>query len=293
MNLLQLEYFMALAKYRSFRKAAEALYVSQPAVSKQISMLEKELGLLLFTRDYRLVTLTPAGQTILEALQKSSELFQQALGEAKRLSGNQTQLLRLGLSENSSFGNLFQIIEDVQAAHPGLAVSIELRPISQLELQYPDGGYDLIVNHEYSFKNKPLIESRLLGTGRHLALISPRHPLAQRAELKFCDLATERFYVPATASSAFTLDYCAHICSICGFTPREFMALPNIESVLLAVRQGLGVVLLDSTVRLPQDLRIIETGNSFRLLIAWHKYNRNPTIPMLAEEIVSRIRLED
>lgn len=62
MNLLQLEYFMTLAKFGSFRKTAEHLYVSQPAVSKQITLLEKEWGFPLFDRSYRMVTLTPAGE---------------------------------------------------------------------------------------------------------------------------------------------------------------------------------------------------------------------------------------
>lgn len=62
MNLLQIEYFLTLAKFGNFRKTAEHLYVSQPAVSKQISMLEKEWGVTLFERELPHGDANPLGQ---------------------------------------------------------------------------------------------------------------------------------------------------------------------------------------------------------------------------------------
>lgn len=62
MNDLQIDYFMAVATNLSFTKTSEELYVSQPAISKQISQLEKELGVKLFTRNNRKTELTDAGR---------------------------------------------------------------------------------------------------------------------------------------------------------------------------------------------------------------------------------------
>ena len=59
---IQIEYFLAVSKYLSFTKAAEALYVSQPAISRRISMLEEQLGVKLIKRTKRTVEMTEAGK---------------------------------------------------------------------------------------------------------------------------------------------------------------------------------------------------------------------------------------
>ena len=66
MNLLQIHYFLAAADCLSFTQAADLLYITQPALSRQITAIEKELNLQLFVRTIRAVRLTPAGQALYE-----------------------------------------------------------------------------------------------------------------------------------------------------------------------------------------------------------------------------------
>ena len=66
MNDLQIDYFMAVATNLSFTKTSEELFVSQPAISKQISLMEKELGVKLFIRNNKKTTLTKAGELYYE-----------------------------------------------------------------------------------------------------------------------------------------------------------------------------------------------------------------------------------
>ena len=73
MELKQLVYFLAVAKHLNFSRAAEELYVSQPALSYQIAELERELGTELFVRNRRAITLTLAGKRLLEPVRRTLE----------------------------------------------------------------------------------------------------------------------------------------------------------------------------------------------------------------------------
>ncbi len=292
MNLLQLEYFMALSKTGSFRIAAEQLYVSQPAVSKQISSLEQELGLRLFYRNYRSVTLTPSGKVLLDALKQSRRLWDDALREARLLDPSRVKELRVGIFESAELGNIFDLAAQFQQNRRDAFLWIERCPASQLSLQYPGGKYDMIVTHEFALQNRSNIEFRVLARSQHVGLLSREHPLASRPGLAFSDFCSERFYVPSGEHDTLTLDYCSYICAAHGFSPREMMPLPNIESVLLAVKMGLGVAVLDDLIQIHPSLNIqsVPTNLSTTVVMAWHADNRNTLISDFADEVGNRFK---
>jgi len=97
MNLQQIEYLLAINKYRSFSKAAENIFVTQPALTIQIKRLEEELGVELFDRNKKPLETTEIGERIIEQarfLQKNIEKLPDIVSEFKReLSGN----LRIGI----------------------------------------------------------------------------------------------------------------------------------------------------------------------------------------------------
>ena len=75
MKLHQLRYFQCLAHYLHYRKASEALYISQPTLSFAIKELEKELGIALFKKEGRTISLTDEGQTFLNYVTKSLQIL--------------------------------------------------------------------------------------------------------------------------------------------------------------------------------------------------------------------------
>lgn len=95
MELKQLQYFVTVAEHLNFSRAAEALFISQPALSYQIAELERELGVALFTRDRRKVSLTPAGAVLLEYSQQTLSAASQIVTIAKQ-----------GFPENQNCGYL-------------------------------------------------------------------------------------------------------------------------------------------------------------------------------------------
>jgi len=96
MELRQLSYFLAAAQTQNFRKAAQLCFVTQPALSRQIALLEKELGVALFKREKQQVRLTPAGQALTEYAKQAAELLQQGQQELVRWQQGQSGIVQIG-----------------------------------------------------------------------------------------------------------------------------------------------------------------------------------------------------
>src|ERR1700734_1780149 len=110
--------FRAVAEQRSFRKAAEELYLTQPAVSLQIKALEEDLGAQLFDRSGAEVRLTAAGEVLLEQAGQSHELLDQAEHEIAAMGGEQAGRLTLGASTTIAQYVLPHLLGEFRVKHP-------------------------------------------------------------------------------------------------------------------------------------------------------------------------------
>jgi DNA-binding transcriptional LysR family regulator len=122
-EIRSLEIFYWVAKLKSFRGAAERLHTTQPAVSQRVAALEAELGLKLFERAARSVSLTPKGRELLDYAERMLRLradMMRAVAAPAALSG----LMRLGVSETIVHTWLARFIEKVNATYPGIVLDI-------------------------------------------------------------------------------------------------------------------------------------------------------------------------
>lgn len=124
MELYQLRTFVAVAEEEHLTRAAERLFVSQPSVSTHIKALEDELGVKLFTRTPKGMTLTPAGAALKpkaeEILSASQELMYQAKSMNKQLVGD----VRLGLNTDSSFLRIQSLLQYLERDYPRLSIQL-------------------------------------------------------------------------------------------------------------------------------------------------------------------------
>jgi len=120
MELRQLNYFLAAAHTQNFRRAAELCFVTQPALSRQIPLLEKEFGIALFKREKQHVRLTPAGHALTEYAKQATELLQQGQQELVRWQQGQSGILHIGcnpLSCGRGFTISFGFISPAVSGH--------------------------------------------------------------------------------------------------------------------------------------------------------------------------------
>ncbi|WP_346698282.1 LysR family transcriptional regulator, partial [Catenibacillus scindens] len=115
---LQLETFIVVADLGSFNKAAEALYITPPAVTKQINLLEKDLGLRLFTRTHRGLTLTEAGKSLYKDAKYIIQYCKESVERAKRAMEEKDNVIRLGTSPMTPVAPLLQVWSKVQKDYP-------------------------------------------------------------------------------------------------------------------------------------------------------------------------------
>jgi DNA-binding transcriptional LysR family regulator len=191
-HLRNLRYFAAVAEELHFSRAAERLHVSQPALSKQIRQLERELRFPLFRRDRRRVELTAAGEALLPTARQLLADWEEALADATRRASDEGRLLQVGF-QTSVGGGLYQ---DIAARFASL------RPDWRLELRShvwsdPTGGlHDR--SADVAFLWLPAgaedeIEVRPLRTERKYVAFRAGHRLARSRAVQMTDLLEEPF----------------------------------------------------------------------------------------------------
>jgi DNA-binding transcriptional LysR family regulator len=180
----ELEYFVAVAEELHFRRAAERLSVSQPAVSKTIRQVEARLGVTLIDRSGRQVALTPAGETLLERGRQALAAVSAAARSARRTAGAGTPL-RLVIKP----GGDARLLPGILEAYAG-AVDIVFSGTTDRADQLRDGRADVGLLYVPYDDVTGLSYEPLLCEGR-VAVLPPGHPLGSRAELGEADLADE------------------------------------------------------------------------------------------------------
>ena len=142
MNLRFLETFVWVARLRSFSLAADKLATTQASVSNRIATLERELGVRLFERDLRNVSLTPKGQRALqqaEAIVRMAAEFERSVADPDQLGGN----VRIGAADTIVHAWLPKLIDEIKCAYPKVNVDLTVDASLPLAHQIQDGRIDL------------------------------------------------------------------------------------------------------------------------------------------------------
>jgi len=240
MELRHLHYFVTVAEELSFTRAARVLRMSQPPLSQQIALLEKELGVRLFDRTSRRVELTDSGRVLLaEAhgiLARAGELRQIAAGGAAR------RPLRLGSVPSGFTEVLPAVIPAFRARHPGVTLLVSAQDVADQVHALVRGELDLGV-----LRATGPVEGVELATiaEEPLVVVLPAgHPLAALPAVELALLASEDFLVMPRRQAPDYVDLITSSCLAAGFSPR-IAHEPSTDQIMLGmVACGLGVALV-------------------------------------------------
>jgi DNA-binding transcriptional LysR family regulator len=145
MELRHLRYFVAIAEEHSFSRAAERLWVAQPGLSSQIRRLEAELGIRLFDRHTRGVTLTAAGELFLERARAVLVAAEVARSTGHDLEAGLVGTLRLGLAAETPARSVAPLLASFPDAHPGVEITVFESYAGTVVRELRDGRLDAVV----------------------------------------------------------------------------------------------------------------------------------------------------
>lgn len=244
LELRQLRYFMAVAEELNFTRAAEQLHISQPPLSAQITQLEAELGVKLFERSSRKVTLTDAGAVFLHDVQIIMSRLSDTAERVRHVHAGLAGRIEIGLSGSHFLGPLPNHIFTIEATHPDIQVVLnELAPNEQLDA-LREGRIDLSVSRQSV--DDELLCSRMLWPDPLLVALPASHPLLARDTLTLKQLAQERFIMLRRDTSKFA-DQVFMACATYGFHPEVMHSVAEVPAQLSLVGAGLGIALVPTT----------------------------------------------
>jgi DNA-binding transcriptional LysR family regulator len=247
MELRHLRYFVAVAEELHFRRAAERLHVAQPAVSEQVRKLEQELGVRLFDRTQRSVSLTIAGTALLEEARHVLRHAEVACQAARSAGDRATMRLRIGYLADSLPGSVPRALRQLAVSTPTVQVDLETGPALRLIEELRARRLDAVVAALPAPTNGLRVTP--LGDQHALAVLPVTHPHAVDDAVALDLLAPERLVVlPREVNPAFH-NAVVGICRDAGLAPTLVtVPEPRIEHVLLSVAAGAGMALVPDSV---------------------------------------------
>lgn len=247
MDLRRLRYFVAVAEERHFGRAAERLYIAQPALSQQIRALETELGAQLFARSTRRVDLTPAGARLLPRVLALLADADAAFAEAKRVHEGTEGVIRLGFIGSATYGLMPSLSRALSAELPSLRVELKGEMLSpEVEQGLATGALDLGVLRPFATHSD--IEHVLLRTEPLVAALPEGHRLAHADEVTLADLAGDPWITYPRRGSAMG-DAMALATAEAGFSPEVRTEVRETATLVSFVAAGLGVSVVPQGVR--------------------------------------------
>lgn len=241
MNTRDLQYFVALVKYKNYTQVAKQFQVSQPTITQAIQRLEREFGAPLVRKDrvHRDEMITRSGRLLYANAQLINEKIELTHKEIRR--ANQKQI-RFGMPP--IIGKLY-ISKIVSEFSKDLLSRLKITSVGSHELlnQVRNGKIDIALLGSTAPINEPGVFADLIATRRFGVIVSTANPLAQRDQVSFKELANERFisfdqqYVHQAAFRAY--------CTYAQINPTVAMyRIPNISWIKELVRQGIGISLM-------------------------------------------------
>jgi len=239
-ELRRLKAFLAVARVQNFTRAATELNVSQSALSVQIRQLEDQLGTVLFDRNRRRVSITPAGQDLLPRLERIVHDIEAVISDARDAGGLMRGTVTVAVLPSLAGGLLPRAVAALGTQAPGITVRIVDAVAARVVDMAKYGEVDFAVGSMMRADRDVIC--RPLRVDRFCALVSPRHPLAARKALSLQELAGQALILPVRDSSVRArFEVAAHRARI-AIKP-AYEAVYN-STVIGLAREGLGVAVL-------------------------------------------------
>ena len=274
MDIRVLRYFLVVAREESFSRAAEALYLSQPTLSRQIKEMEDELGVQLLVRTNRNVRLTQEGQRLRKRAQEIVDLMDKTKDEFAHLEGELAGEITIGCGETQIMREVAKVAIPLQQEHPGIHYNLYSAYADDVMEKLDSGLLDFGLMFEPFDMQK--YETMLLPFSDRIGfLMREDHPLAQETSLRMEDVEGVPVLLPSQGQAMGgilnrNVDYDpSRLNVVCRYN--------LLFNAAVMVERGMGIALCldhlaDTTEHTGLTFRPLYPPAVNRLRLAWKKY---------------------
>ncbi len=288
MELRHLRSFMVLCEHLHFGQAAESLHIVQPALTKQIKELEAHLGVSLFQRSKRKVSITHEGEYFRSQCASILESLANAEKEIRWIADGNKGEVKLGYVGSCIHTFLPGLLAKLSESHPGIHCYLnEMTSVAQEQALIHN---ELDVGFLRNPEKNPMYHQQIVFTEPFAVVIPAGHPITQANFEGMAQFSLEKFILPTRSDGKLYYELQLSICEDAGFSPHIAHESVHGHTVLRMVEHGLGITLLPlSFLQFSNDkIRFIPLTNiaqKSEITMLWKKENRNPALQRLVEVV--------
>ena len=250
MNIETLKYFQYIAKYKNITQAAKHLYISQSTLSRHIMALENELGVKLFERDNKTVTLTEAGRMLYQDSDSFINHMDSLLKNVTAAGKGQSGIIKM-TAPKSLFHTLSRIVTQTQDEFPSIRFFVESYEFSEIPLAIRYDMYHIGVTYEFALFEHETLDYIPIDTDEFSIVYSAKFQREDEKSTLTNIVKSVPYIYPVYASPMFLQQMLASLQEITGHKIHTMMEVNTSDSLLLNASLGLGFGLLpNSWVRL-------------------------------------------
>lgn len=297
MNDQQLRIFLSVARHSNFTEASREFYITQPAISRQISELEKELGTKLFHRTTRSVTLTKSGELFLEDTKRILSLASSARERIRLADANQDLLLKIIYLSSPTRTFLPRLVYQFHQAYPQVSIELHSRTARGIGESMKEGKEDLYFSISRDMATHHGYTVRNLFTDSFCLVCKNDHPCLEDSSPDFEKIATEPFLMFQAETAVSMNRAILSVCKELNFAPRITNYYDSMDDVIFAAESGLGITILPYKTRFyaPDSLTCIPLQHNTpgsTIGVSWNPENENPAVSWFLE-LLSRMQEEN
>jgi len=286
MNSMQIQCFLKAAQNLNFTQSAAEMFISQPAFSHNISSLEEEWGIKLFTRDNKRkdTQLTAAGAIMYDGLKSLREQFENLLQKAQSVHQGKSGTLRIGLIGADRIDERTLVLFDrFQEKYPSVDLLLRRGSHSELIQWLHDKTIDLSFSLKIDVMDKDWLDYQTLYSIESVLILNACNPLVKKEGLSLSDFRDEIFVNVSAGESPVLNAMLKQECQKAGFTPKMLEA-PDVNAQTLYLESGKGVAVgsINNTAAFNPRITMVRLKElrPLELAAAWNRKNNNPCIPL-------------
>ena len=251
MDIFHMRCFVRAAETLNFSQTAKEMYITQSAVTQQISSVERELGVKLFRKKGRSMELTEAGKLFAAGLNTILTTYDAVCAQVTRVNARETEF-RIGYHGPMDWGTMLSLIRAYEQRCPGVALNIRTDHWGILMHDLSQGMLDVVFTEASEMDKYPQLEALNLFREGACVCMGKENPLAEKPLLKPQDLAGQNLIMTTSPQSSASMDAIIHRLAMGGVDMEHTHFVHQFETALTMVAANMGITFL------PRSFKVYE-----------------------------------